>query len=371
MAGKTLFLTLRTFSATGGIEKVSRVVGKSLYEMEAGQPGNNLSILSMYDLSGEVDEKYFPASVFTGFGKKKSRFVFAAFRKGIKSNQVILSHINLLLAGFLIKIISPRTRLILFAHGIEVWNTLPRWKKYMLGKCDLVIAVSRFTRGRMMEVHGLHEKKISILNNCLDPFLQPPQQKDKSAALLQRYGLTTGNIVLTTLTRLSSKEQYKGYDNVLYALNKLKKDYPAIKYMIIGKYDDVEKQRVDTLIDSLQLRADIIFTGFIPDAELAEHYNIADCYIMPSKKEGFGIVFIEAMYYGKPVIAGNKDGSTDALDDGRFGVLINPDDKEAITRAIKTIINNKAAYVPDTNEVKKLFGYDGYREKLRELLKTP
>ena len=368
MAVKTLFLTLRTFSATGGIEKVSRVVGKSLYEMGAIQPANNLSILSMYDGSGEVDERYFPLRVFTGFGKKKSRFVLEALRQGIKSNQVILSHINLLLAGFLIKIFSPRTRLILFAHGIEVWSPLPRWKQYMLGKCDLVIAVSRFTRGRMIEVHGLDTKKISVLNNCLDPFLQPPSDNEKSPELLRRYGLTPSNIVLITLTRLSSKEQYKGYDNVLYALNKLKKDYPAIKYLIIGKYDASEKQRVGHLIDELQLQDDIVLTGFIPEEELAEHYNIADCYIMPSKKEGFGIVFIEAMYYGKPVIAGNKDGSADALDNGRFGVLINPDDKEAITGAIRAVINNKAAYVPDTNEVKKLFGYEGYREKLWGLL---
>ena len=368
MAGKTLFLTLRTFSATGGIEKVSRVVGKSLYEIGAGQPGNKLSILSMYDLSGEVDEKYFPASVFTGFGKKKSRFVFAAVSQGIKCDQVILSHINLLLAGFLIKLCSPRTRLILFAHGIEVWSPLPRLKKYMLGKCDLVLAVSRFTKGRMMEVHGLDEKKISVLNNCLDPFLQPPLDNEKSAELLLRYGLTPSNIVLITLTRLSSKEQYKGYDNVLYALKTLKNDFPSIKYLIIGKYDATEKQRVDGLIDKLQLQEDIVFTGFIPEEELAEHYHIADCYIMPSKKEGFGIVFIEAMFYGKPVIAGNKDGSADALDNGRFGVLINPDDKEAITRAIKAVLSNKAAYLPDTNEVKKQFGYDGYREKLRALL---
>jgi hypothetical protein len=77
----------------------------------------------MYDEPRDVNEKYFPAGIFRGFGKKKFRFMIAATRSGIKSRQVILSHINLLLAGFLIKTFAPKTRLILLAHGIEVWNS--------------------------------------------------------------------------------------------------------------------------------------------------------------------------------------------------------------------------------------------------------
>jgi phosphatidyl-myo-inositol dimannoside synthase len=368
MPESTLFLTLKIFSATGGIEKVSRVAGKALYELASEHPGEQVEIFSMYDEQGDIDEKYFPASLFKGFGKRKINFVYTAIRHGMHSKQVVMSHINLLMAGFLIKLFSPKTKLILLAHGIEVWNQFSFFKKYMLSKCDQLLAVSAYTKERMIAMHGLDEKKIIVLNNCLDPFLQPPLTSGKNKELMNRYFLSPDSIVLMTLTRLSFMEQYKGYDSVLYAIKKLIEKYPGIKYLIVGKYDAVEKLRVDKIIASLGLQGNIIFSGFIPDEEMAAHYSIADLYIMPSKKEGFGIVFIEAMYYGKPVIAGNKDGSMDALCNGKFGLLINPDDEEEITNAIIKVINDKTGFVPNIQEVMDKFSYPVYKENLRRVL---
>ncbi|MCW3090850.1 MAG: glycosyltransferase family 4 protein [Ferruginibacter sp.] len=368
MPERTLFLTLRIFSATGGIEKVSRVAGKALQDIANNDKGSSLKVFSMYDQQGDIEERYFGAGIFRGFRKQKAKFVYAAIREGIGCKQVILSHSNLLLAGWLIKMFSPKTRLILLAHGIEVWSPFSMFKNKMLKNCDLVLAVSSFTKARMMAVHGLEAEKIIILNNCLDPFLQPPLPPVKNPQLLQRYGLNPADIVLITLTRLSFKERYKGYDNVLYAVKELKKDYPRIRYLILGKYDAAEKERVDAVVTSLQLEDNIIFTGFIAEEELAVHYNIADLYIMPSKKEGFGIVFIEAMYYGKPVIAGNKDGSVDALDNGKLGLLINPDNRQEITDAIIKVICNKHAFVIDPKVVMAKFGFPAYKEQLKKIL---
>ncbi|MBC7873226.1 MAG: glycosyltransferase family 4 protein, partial [Ferruginibacter sp.] len=366
MHNLTLFLTLRVFSATGGIEKVSRVMGKALQELVSEEKGESLKVLSMYDNPGDGSSNYFPASIFQGFGKNKSKFVMEASRQGINAKQVILSHGNLLLAGYFIKLFSPKTRLVLIAHGIEVWSSFSFWKRYMLGKCDLVIAVSNFTKARMISVHGFDERKITVLNNCLDPFLQLPLPPAKNSLLLKRYALHPDDIVLITLTRLSYKERYKGYDNVLYAVKGLKEKYPQIRYLLVGKYDELEKTRMDDIITSLGLENNIIFTGFIPDEELAAHYNIADLYIMPSKKEGFGIVFIEAMYYGKPVIAGNKDGSADALANGQFGLLVNPDNRQEIIDAIVKVLSNITCYKPKLEEVLDKFSYPVYKENLRK-----
>ena len=82
----------------------------------------------------------------------------------------------------------------------------------------------------------------------------------------------------------------------------------------------------------MNLSESVIFTGYVKDEEVAAHFSIADIYIMPSTKEGFGIIFIEAMFYGKPVIAGNKDGSADALQNGTLGILVNPPWVSAGTR---------------------------------------
>jgi phosphatidyl-myo-inositol dimannoside synthase len=110
--------------------------------------------------------------------------------------------------------------------------------------------------------------------------------------------------------------------------------------------------------------------GFIPEEELATHFSLADIYVMPSMKEGFGIVFVEAMYYGVPVIAGNVDGSTDALLQGKLGLLIEPDNPAEITEALEKMIKKRETYVPDYALLMDNFGYENYKRKLEEVLKA-
>ena len=91
---------------------------------------------------------------------------------------------------------------------------------------------------------------------------------------------------------------------------------------------------------------------------------------MPSVKEGFGIVFIEAMYYGVPVIAANIDGSTDALLQGKLGLLIPPENPTKIQEGIEMILDNKNKFTPDFNLLIENFGYTAYKRKLEELLSS-
>lgn len=364
----TIFLTLRVFSATGGIEKVCSLAGKALHEFSTTSPNHEVKILSLYDEPADINELYFPATIFSGFGKNRVRFLLAALKQGRKSQTVILSHVNLLIVGLMIRLIYPKTKLVLIAHGIEVWKKLPRWKKMMLNQLDMILPVSEYTKNKMIDLYHLPEEKLTIINNCIDPFLPAPLSPQKVTHLLKRYNLGVNDIILFTLTRISSKERYKGYDQVMQAVHDLKEQYPAIKYLMVGKYDRLEKNRIDEIIDRLNLKNHVILAGFIPDDELAAHFALANLYIMPSRKEGFGIVFIEAMFYGKPVIAGNMDGSVDALKNGVFGLLVNPTDQQQITNGIKEVILNNQKYIPKHEEVMAYFGYDVYKEKLWKMM---
>jgi glycosyltransferase involved in cell wall biosynthesis len=338
-----------------------------MYEL-GREKGDELKVFSMYDETSDADCRYFPQTVFTGFAIKKRRFVLNSVRYGVKCDLVVLSHINLLLAGYLIKLFSPKTKLVLIAHGIEAWGKLSFLKRKMLLHCDRILAVSEFTKNTLMRLNHIPSEKFTVLNNCLDPYLQPPVTGDKSAELLKRYGFTENDTILMTVTRLAAKERYKGYDIVITSLHELRKQYPGLKYLIVGKYDTVEKRRLDKMIREFDLKDQVVFAGFIPDEELSAHFNLADIYIMPSEKEGFGIVFIEAMYYHKPVIAGNKDGSVDALINGKLGLLVNPESEEEVSDAIKKILANKGPYLPDHALLMKHFSYPVYREKWRKVL---
>jgi glycosyltransferase involved in cell wall biosynthesis len=365
---KILFLTLRIFSATGGIEKVCRVAGKALVELGL-QYGGSVQIFAMYGHKGIADgNAYFPQTAFKGFYGNKIWYVLKSILTGRKADVVLLSHVNLLTAGILIKLIRPRIKLVLIAHGIEVWRPVAAWKRSMLAKVDLFLPVSHFTKDKMKQLYGIPEEKFSVFNNCLDPFLEQPLQTGKAAHLLKRYGLGSHNQVLLTVSRMVDTEQYKGYDRVLEALPALILQYPHLRYLMVGKYDNVEKSRLDGIIGKLGLQDKVIFTGFVPDGEMALHFTLADLFIMPSEKEGFGIVFIEAMFYGLPVIAGNKDGSVDALSNGELGILINPEDPDAIKQAITTILNNPKDHKPDEEKLQQQFSYIRYKRKLYDCM---
>jgi glycosyltransferase involved in cell wall biosynthesis len=367
MHNKVLFLTLRVF-ATGGIEKVCRVMGKALYELGL-QNGGRVKIFSMYGAQDRADgNRYFPQLLFRGFGYKRIRFVLSSYREGRKSGIVLLSHINLLLVGYLIKRSRPSVKLVLLAHGIEVWQPLPAWKKRMLQRCDRILTVSHFTRDKMRSLYDLPEDKFRVLNNCLDPFAEQPLEKDRSLTLLKHYGLSSDNIILLTVSRMVETERYKGYDKVLQVLPGLIKTYPGLRYLLVGRYDDAEKKRLDELISILGLEDIVVFTGLIPDDMLAAHFKLGDVFVMPSEKEGFGIVFIEAMFYNIPVIAGNKDGSTDALLGGELGILIDPDNKIELINAISTIIDKKDEHLPDRKKLMSNFSYEAYKKKLEVAL---
>lgn len=358
---------MRIFSATGGIEKVSKVAGKAMYEF-CTESGGEVQIFSMYDQPDDIDARYFPGNIFTGFAIKKLRFVLHSVANGRKCDVVILSHVNLLTAGYLIKFFSPKTKLILVAHGIEVWKKFRSWKKNILLRCDHILAVSEFTKNTLVRLNQIPRERISVINNCLDPYLQKPVYGSKNVILQKKYGLKNNDKVLMTLTRLDANERYKGYDQVIKSLDTLRDKLPELKYLIIGKYDTIEKQRLDKLIELCNLKDKVIFAGFIPDDEIADHYNLTDFYIMPSYGEGFGIVFIEAMYYHKPVIAGNADGSSDALLNGRLGILVNPHSEEDITNAIEKVSLNKEQYLPDQELLMDHFSFQIYKEKWHKVL---
>jgi len=368
MNNGVLFLTLRVFSATGGIEKVCRVFGKALNDIAAAATGMQVKVFSLYDNAQDVDTKYIPAGGFTGFNTAKIKFIFCTLRQAAAADTIIVSHINLLSVGYLAKILFPKKRLILFIHGIEVWKPLSASRKKMLGKCDKILSVSNFTKNKLIEHCGIPDGKITVLNNCLDPYLPEPVTGGKDEKLMKRYGFRETDIVLLTLTRLSSKELYKGYDNVLCSIQKLRQKFAGIKYLIAGRYDDEEKKRLDGIIAQGSLEEQVVFTGYVADDELAAHFSLGDVFVMPSKKEGFGIVFIEAMHYGLPVIAGNKDGSADALCNGKLGILVDPDNQHEIDAVLEKAISDKNFFKPDKMLLNQLFSYEAYKKKCRSIL---
>ena len=363
MPKKNLFLYLNAFSVTGGIEKFNKAYMKALQDISKD---GTLKYESYSAFDEEPDLRYVDAESYLGFKGNRFSFAFKSIKSALKSNVVILGHINLSSIGLIIKLVKPQVRVILIAHGVEVWEKLPFLKNLFIKKTDLILAVSSFTKNKIVEEQQIEEKKIKILHNTLDPFFKIPEKLEKPEYLLKRYNLTKETKILMTVGRISDKEGHKGYDKVINILPEVLNHHSSLVYILAGKYDENEKLRVMKLVEEKKLNDHFILTGYIKDEELTDYYLLADIFVMPSTQEGFGIVFLEALTCGLPVIAGNKDGSVDALLNGKIGKLVDPFNNHELSDAIISLLNNPKADNRDL--VLENFGFDQFKQNLNDLI---
>lgn len=372
MSKKIILFTLQTFSTTGGIQKMTRTLSHSLYHISK-QQNWDFKLWSLYDSRYDLMGQYLAPENFLGFGRSKFRLATKTLSTATRADIVILSHVNLALIGLIIKILNPKCQLWLVAHGIEVWRPLNLIKRTFLKRyCDKIICVSAFTKDQMIKLHHSDPKKCIVLNNAVDPFIIQPEEFEKPEYLLNRYSLTPANQVIFTLTRLASSEQYKGYEQVIKAVSRLKVQFPGIKYILSGPYDIAEEIRIKALIKACGVDEQVILTGFVNENELADYFLLADLFVLPSKKEGFGIVFIEALACGLPVICGNADGSIDAIRNGELGTAINVNDLDELEKTIIMYLQNPPTVTTREslqNRCLSYFNEKDYRNNLLRLIK--
>lgn len=371
-AGKVCFYNLDSFASMGGIEKFNRAMLLALNKLN--REGFILSdAASMYDSTYE--NRYVPSGVYRMYGKSKFKFLLKEIQSISRYDVLIIGHINLSLLGLIAKLLNPNAKLILVAHGIEVWAKLSGVKKIFLQVCDNVWSVSQYTKTKLKEVNQVKESKVSIFHNTIDPFFSLPKTFLKPMHLYERHNINASDFVLFSLTRLSTYEKYKGYDNIIEIIPYLLNHIPNLVYFLAGKSDEAERLRIEALIEKTGVKNNVKLLGYINEVEVTAHYQLADIFILPSKKEGFGIVFIEAMVCGLPVIAGNKDGSVDALLNGQVGKLVNPDDKNEIIEAVIELYKKNAADRDSVrlelqHKIVNQFGFDNYCQKLKQQLEN-
>ncbi|APD48723.1 MULTISPECIES: glycosyltransferase [unclassified Synechococcus] len=206
------------------------------------------------------------------------------------------------------------------AHGIDVWTLRFGLRRWALQRLELVLPVSRYTRDQLHHQLGRRCPELVVLPNSFNQNRFRPGPRP--VALLERYSLRPEQPLIFSITRLSSKDCYKHIDALITAMPELRKLWPDLVLLIGGDGDD--RPRLRRRVQQLRLSEAVLLPGRIADAELADHYRLSSLFALPSEGEGFGIVFLEALGCGKPVLAGNRDGSVDPLADGAFGCLVDP-----------------------------------------------
>jgi glycosyltransferase involved in cell wall biosynthesis len=264
---------------------------------------------------------------------------------------------------------AARARLLVLAHGIEAWAIDPRRSRPTAQalRSAHVAAVSAFTAAQLALRLRLDPAHLHVLHNPVDTARFSPGAP--SEAMLRKLGRLARPRLLT-VARLDAEEGYKGVDVVLRALAGPARPLAAA-YAVAG--DGTDLVRLRALAADLGLDARVEFLGRVAEEELVDLYRACDLFVMPSRGEGFGYVFAEAMACGLPAVAGCADGSVDALGGGRLGLLVDPLDPGAVAAALADHLAGRSdARMRDAAwlhaEVEARFGLAAFDRRLGALL---
>ena len=238
----------------------------------------------------------------------------------------ICGHVNqglplsLIFKFFLIK------KRILILHGVEVWGKINYLRRLIFPIFTKVLAVSSYTRDSYLkQIPSLNPDVCTIFPNTIDSYL------------LKIYGgykkYDNNEITLLSVSRLDVTERDKGIIDVMYALSAMQLN--DMKYKIVG--DGNDKQYLQSVAKKLSIDNVVEFVGTVSDEELLKAYQSADIFVLPSNKEGFGIVYLEAMLFKMPIIAAKEKGALDVIDHGNNGYLCEFGDRVSIGKYIKLL----------------------------------
>lgn len=312
---KILFLYQNAFSQTGGIQTFNKQLISALEDITQSKQALHTELASIYDNTEDIRSKL----PFTSFHNSKLAAFTYIFRKAKRFDTFIFAHVNLAPVAALLYVLNPKAKIIFCTHGIEVWKKLPKLTEWIMNR-STVLTVSNFSMQELVQYNPALQD-IRLFPNCI-------KTQETLGNFPNPYSDTAFNIL--SVTRLSETEKLKGVDTVIRAIPLVKNYIPNIKYTVIGKGDDV--QRLQRIAMDLGVSESVDFLGFVDD--INAYYQHCDLFTLPSKKEGFGIVYLEAMQYQKPVLAVNFGGAPDVVLNETTGYLCRYDDHECLAEKI-------------------------------------
>jgi glycosyltransferase involved in cell wall biosynthesis len=312
---KALLLSPELFLADGGIARIMRLYLKALCELCG--PAGRVDSLVLNDQPGRDPRlaRYANERLgeHLGCAGRKLRFITQAIRLARGADILICGHLHHLAIAQLAKLFNPRLDYYLVAHGIEVWRPYSWLERRALSGARRILCVSEYTRRQLLRFHpGLPPERLVVVPNTLDPFFSP----DPNGALA---AVPFAGPRILTVSRLTQADSYKGVDVLIEALPQVRRNYPLARLRIVGQGDDVP--RLTQLAAGLGVASAVDFTGPIDDEALRTEYATCDFFALPSRREGFGLVYLEAMTFGKACLGARAGGAPEVIND-TVGALV-------------------------------------------------
>lgn len=356
----------------GGVQLAARETAAAL-EQIAQVSDFSTSFLSLNDPRKNATLSFAGREIaFVGFGRNKFAFSLAAVRQARRqysdqSTIVLAFHPNLGPPGYWAARLSSKAKLIVVSHGVDVWQPLSRPRRHALTHAAIAIAPSQFSCEALRKTQAISKEKIRLLPWALNPDFQ--ELTNSGDHLIPPSEFPQGQVVLS-VGRWSASERYKGADELISATAQLRRDFPDLHLVLVGGGDDIP--RLKEFARTSGGDECVHFLGELSDRELAGCNAQAQIFALPSTGEGFGFVFLEAMAFGKAVIAARAGGATDLVENEVNGLLIPPGDLQALKEALGRLLLNDSLRTRLGQKAEEVvlrdFTFPSFVERLKALL---
>ena len=317
--GRYLILCPSTAGADG-ISALSRLVIKTVAEY-----GRPLDVLSLNDQDGDVKSAYADISIrIQGAGGSKARFITMAFSQALRKGcgtHIICLHLHLVPAA--LPLVWKGARMTTMLCGIEAWKPLTAIQHLALRRSETLIAISEHTARRFRAVNPT--SSTWPIHTCHLALSARPSSNDG-----RKEGVNDLQLFALIVGRMSQEERYKGHDLLLEMWSSVLKELPEASLCVVGDGDD--RFRLERKAERLGIESRVTFTGKVSDETLEQLYRGCAFFIMPSRHEGFGLVFLEAMRAKKACIGG-IGAAEEIVEAGVTGLIVNPDRPDEVLQA--------------------------------------
>jgi glycosyltransferase involved in cell wall biosynthesis len=275
--------------------------------------------LSLHDAPAATEDHWGDLELHGARGSR-ARFlidVARAMPRVTPDTLVVCSHLHLAPAARMLSWRGRQATIILC--GIEAWVGLRPAEQWAISG-GTIVAISQHTIDRFRAANPL---LASVDVTVCHPGLPATSPASEIAPIDSQTALI--------VARMSASERYKGHDALLDVWPRLLSRYPHAVLAIAGDGDD--RPRLEARVAALGLTRAVRFLGRVDDRQLDELYRSCRLFVMPSRDEGFGLVFLEAMRAGKPCIGG-RGAASEIIEHGVTGLIVDPDCRQELSAAL-------------------------------------
>jgi len=340
----------------GGVASVSRLVWRVMGDTW----GDHRRLITLSDAPADPDRPKRP----TIASRAAFGFRLAAAQTAHPAGWVFFTHLSLARAQRLMPAVLRRQYAV-FLHGIEAWRPLNGHEHAVLRGAALRVANSRYTATQIAAANP----EIGPIEIC--PLAYSPAAVTPGTARVTTGAPDVGPKAVLLVGRMDAAERYKGHDELLEIWPRVVASTPDARLVFAGDGDD--RARLLTKAASLGVTAHVTFTGFLSTDALASLYNRAAVFAMPSRGEGFGLVYLEAMAHGLPCIGSTHDAAREVIDDGVSGFLVDQADGGILADRITQLLADESLRRrlggAGRRRVEERFGYRQFSHRLIDLVR--